>query len=87
MHLPARLLTAQTSLTSDLSRSGCMCSLAILTWHPAAQELKGNIRVFARVRPADDEQASALELGGLPVVAFPSDGVPRPLVFEQTDKC
>ena len=37
------------------------------------QELKGNIRVFARVRPAGDDQAQAL-LGGEPVVAFPAGG-------------
>lgn len=43
----------------------------------ALQTLKGNIRVFCRVRPvagADKAAADTLE-GGQPVVAFPQSGI------------
>ena len=52
--------------------------------HFAVQTLKGNIRVFCRVRPSADMEAVETVKGGQPVMAFPQSGTsPKMLFIEQ----
>ena len=42
------------------------------------QELKGNIRVFCRVRPVGEDHVGMEQLDGLPLMQFPGTGAHDP---------